>query len=298
MDLLRLRAGRLAVDLAPHAGGSIVRFAVEERDRAPVDLFRPTDIAMLTPGRANDSACYPLVPFSNRIADGRLIVEGRDIYLRPNAAGFRHPIHGDGWQRPWLVERSNETDVDLLYVHDRQGWPFPYRARQSFRLTEDALTVGISVQSTDPSPVPAGIGLHPFFVRDDDTTLVCRPQRVWLADAESLPTTRVDIPPRWDFSTPRKISGVALDNCFDGWDGHAVITWPSRRFSLEIEASPVFRHLVLYVPDGKSYFCVEPASHANNGFALHALGVEDVGYRLLANGDRLAGEVAFRVSNS
>ncbi len=295
MDLLRLRAGRLAVDLAPHAGGAVARFAIEGAD-GPVDLLRPTDIETLTNGRGNASSCYPLVPYSNRIADGRLIVEGRDIYLRPNWPGQRHPMHGDGWSRPWLVERANETDADLLYVHDRQGWPFPYRARQSFRLTEDALSIGISVQSGDPSPVPAGIGLHPFFVRDEDTTLSCRLARVWLADAEVLPTTRVDIPPRMDFSTPRKVSSVTLDNCFDGWDGRAVITWPSRRLRLELEASPVFSHTVIYIPEGRPYFCVEPVSHANNGFALHALGVEDVGYRLLANGDRLAGEVVFRVT--
>jgi aldose 1-epimerase len=295
MELLRLRAGRLAVDLAPHAGGSIARFAVEERDRPPVDLFRRTDPAYLTIGRGADSACYPLVPFSNRIADGRLIVDGRDIYMRPNTLGQKHPIHGDGWRRPWLVERFNDTDADLLYVHDRQGWPFPYRARQSFRLTEDTLTVGISIQSTDPSPVPAGIGLHPYFIRDDDTTLAARMKRVWLADADVLPTTRVDVPARWDFSTPRKVSGIALDNCFDGWDGVATVAWPSRRLKLDIEASPVFGHVVVYIPEGKPYFCVEPVSHANNGFALHALGVEDVGYRLLANGDRLSGEVAFRV---
>lgn len=297
MDLLRLRAGRLAVDLAPNAGGSIARFAVEERDRPPVDLLRPADPAALSAGRGAGSACFPLVPFSSRIADGRLIVDGRDIYMRPNTPGFKHPIHGDGWRRPWLVERANDTDADLLYVHDRQGWPFPYRARQSFRLTEDALTVGISMQSADPSPVPAGIGLHPYFARDDDTTLACRLQRVWLADAEVLPTTRVEIPPRWDFSNARKIANVVLDNCFDGWDGHADITWPSRGLRLDIEASPVFSHLVLYIPEGKPHFCIEPVSHANNGFALHALGVEDVGYRLLAKGDRLAGEVAFRLSN-
>jgi aldose 1-epimerase len=297
MDLLRLKAGRLVVDLAPHAGGSIARFAVEEKDRPPVDLLRPTDPSMLASGRGNNSACYPLVPYSNRISDGRLIVEGRDIYMRPNWPGQRHPMHGDGWRRAWLVERFSDTDAEFLYVHDRQGWPFPFRARQSFRLSEDALSISISLTSTDPSPIPAGIGLHPFFVRDEDTALECRLKRVWLADAEVLPTTRVDVPPRWDFSTRRKIDNMILDNCFDGWDGQAAITWPTRGYRMDIEASPVFGHLVIYIPDDRPYFCVEPVSHANNGFALHALGVEDVGYRLLANGDRISGEVSFRVSS-
>ena len=55
MDLLRLRAGRLAVDLAPHAGGSIARFAIEGAD-GPVDLLRPADLAALTGSRGNASS--------------------------------------------------------------------------------------------------------------------------------------------------------------------------------------------------------------------------------------------------
>jgi len=148
----------------------------------------------------------------------------------------------------------------------------------------------------DSSPVPIGVGLHPFFTRDDDTTLACKAARVWLADAEVLPTTRVEVPPRWDFSTQRKLGNIVLDNCFDGWDGQATITWPSRGLRVDIEASPVFAYAVIYVPEGRPYFCFEPVSHANNGFALHQLGVEDVGYRLLAKGDRLSGEAVFRVT--
>ena len=37
MSLLSLRAGRLALDLAPQVGGSIVRFTVDDA----IDLLRP-----------------------------------------------------------------------------------------------------------------------------------------------------------------------------------------------------------------------------------------------------------------
>lgn len=95
MTVLSLRAGRLAVDLAP-AGGSIARFAIETVGTI-IDLLRPTD--------SDAKACYPLVPFSNRIANGRLIVDGEEFVLAPNWPGQRHPMHGDGWARPWWVAR-------------------------------------------------------------------------------------------------------------------------------------------------------------------------------------------------
>ena len=85
----------------------------------------------------------------------------------------------------------------------------------------------------------------------------------------------------------RKVDGVALDNCFDGWDGHAAIAWPSRRLKLALEASQPFRHLVIYVPPGRDFFCVEPVSHANGLVGLSPLGP----------GATLAGEIVFRIFN-
>ena len=132
-----------------------------------------------------------------------------------------------------------------------------------------------------------GIGLHPYFVRDAATALACRSTAVWLGDAEVLPIERVDVPPHWDFSTLRRVDDVDLDNCFDGWDGRATIVWPNRGLRLELSASEPFRHAVIYVPPQRPYFCVEPVSHANG----------QVGASLLAAGETLAGEIAFRLSN-
>ena len=47
MTLLSLRAGRLAVDLAPQAGGSNARFAVEGAGNDAGDLLRPASKAAL-----------------------------------------------------------------------------------------------------------------------------------------------------------------------------------------------------------------------------------------------------------
>lgn len=284
MTLLSLRAGRLAVDLAPSAGGSIVRFTAGES----IDLLRQASADVIASGRGNNASCYPLVPFSNRIANGRLAVDGREIILKPNWPGMRHPMHGDGWARSWEVDRHDGRSADLAYVHDgREGWPFRYRARQSFRLEDDRLVVGMSIENLEARPVPAGLGLHPFFTRDADTELACQTGGVWRTDAEVLPIERVAVPPEWDFAVSRPVDGVVLDNCFDGWNGHAMIAWPRYGLRLNLTASEAFRHLVIYVPKGSRYFCVEPVSHASGA----------VGRSLLAAGATLAGEVVFRLSN-
>jgi aldose 1-epimerase len=281
MTLLSLRAGRLAVDLAPSAGGSIVRFTVDES----TDVLRPASAAAIASGQGNNASCYPLVPFSNRIANGRLAINGTEIFLEPNWPGVPHPMHGDGWARSWGVERHDAHSAELVYAHDgRDGWPFRYRAGQSFRLEGDRLVVGMSIENLEDRAVPAGLGLHPFFTRDSDTELACRVEGVWRADAEVLPVDRIAVPPEWDFAVSRPLDSVVLDNCFDGWDGRAMIRWPRLALGLVLEATEPFRHLVIYVPKGRPFFCVEPVSHANGA----------VERSLLPTGTTLAGEIVFR----
>jgi len=286
MTLLSLKTGRLGLELAPAAGGSVARLTIDG-----VDILRPTTGADIASGKGNDAAAYPLVPYSNRIGDGRLVFEGEAFHLERNWPGVAHAMHGDGWAHAWRVEKSDARSAEISYLHERAGgdggWPFRYRARQSYRLDDDRLTVRMALENLEDRPVPAGIGLHPFFVRDPDTELACRTKAVWTADADVLPIERIALPPQWDFGVARKVDGVVLDNCFDGWDGRAAITWPARRLQLALEASQPFRHLVIYVPPGRDFFCVEPVSHANGLVGLSPLGP----------GATLAGEIVFRISN-
>jgi len=289
VTLLSLRAGRLAVDLAPEAGGSIARFTVEGAGNDAGDLLRPASEAALGSGTGMDTACYPLVPYSNRIANGRLQFEGEVFHLAHNWPGIRHPMHGDGWRHPWQVLHHDRTRAELVYLHECGAagvdWPFRYRARQYFELDETNLTVGLSIENLEHRDVPAGLGLHPFFVRDADTELACCLAGVWRTDSEVLPLQRVPVPPEWDFSASRRVDGMGLDHCFDGWNGEATITWPQRGLRLVLSATEAFRHLVIYVPDGQRHFCVEPVSHANGG----------VGQTRLAAGATLGGEISFRL---
>ena len=148
-----------------------------------------------------------------------------------NWPGVNHPMHGDGWAHAWQVVRSDAQSAEIVYEHERAGdeggWPFRYRARQSYRLdVRSADRSTMSLENLEDRPVPAGIGLHPFFVRDADSELHCRTEAVWRTDAEVLPIERIVVPPAWDFSRSRNVNEVTLDNCFDGWDGRATIGWP------------------------------------------------------------------------
>src|SRR5205823_2055249 len=102
MTLLSLRTGRLTVELAPAAGGSVARLTVDGDD-----ILRPMTEADIGSGKGNNAAAYPLVPYSNRIKDGHLVFEGEAFHLERNWPGIGHPMHGDGWAHGWQVERSD-----------------------------------------------------------------------------------------------------------------------------------------------------------------------------------------------
>jgi aldose 1-epimerase len=285
MTLLSLRTGRLAIDLAPSAGGSVARFTVDG-----VDVLRPMTAADRETGKGNNASAYPLVPYSNRIKEGRLDFEGETFHLKRNWPGVNHPMHGDGWSRSWQVLRADAQGAEIAYEHERAGdeggWPFRYRACQAYRLDGDRFSVTMMLENLEDRPVPAGLGLHPFFVRDADTELQTHAQWIWTGDAEVLPIERIVTPAEADFSRPRNVNETRLDNGFDGWARHATIHWPRTGLRLELEASPTFGHAVIYVPPERPYFCVEPVSHANG----------QVGRTHLDAGATLCGEIVFRLS--
>ena len=88
--------------------------------------------------------CFPLVPYVNRIRDGRFTFRGREVHLQPNMAGDPSPLHGQGWLNAWTVEEAEEFDA-VRYRHEAGEWPWAYEARQLFNLDEGGLWLNLEL---------------------------------------------------------------------------------------------------------------------------------------------------------
>jgi aldose 1-epimerase len=289
-DLIHLRRSDVTLGLCPAIAGSIAAFRWRGQD-----VMRPAGTRLLTAGDPLEASCFPLVPFSNRIADGRFRFEGRAYQLAPNFPPEPHAIHGQGWQNPWQVAEREQGRAVLTLAHEVAGTPFDYQARQTFELRDDGLEVTIALIDQGAGPMPAGIGLHPYFTRTEGVTLRAALDHVWLSDARTLPRERVPVPDAWDLGRAPRVADLDLDHCFGGWDGRAVIHWPETDLRLSIDAEPPFGHLVVYVPPGADFFCVEPVSHVNDALNLAARGVGGTGLRTLRPGEQFAGRIRFTV---
>ena len=288
-DALVLAAESALVELAPTTGGAIARFTYRD-----IDVLRPVSDEARAAGNVRGYACYPLVPYSNRIANAQFVFEGRIHALARNFGDHPHSIHGVGWQRPWRVVANDAVSALLAFDHtpeveaDKHAWPWPFRATQQFALAADrsgaTLSARITIANTGATPFPFGLGFHPFFPRTASTELGFQADAVWETDATQLPTTRSAIPDAWRFDPPRALDAVALDNVFTGWRGEATLADRIRGVTTTIAADSATSFLVVYVPPARDFLAVEPVTHMTDAFNRAARFEDGTGSRTLGAG--------------
>jgi aldose 1-epimerase len=261
------------LELRPELGGAIGRFAV-----GPTEILRPTMAAATDP---LDAACFPLVPFCNRIPGGRFRFDGRDVALPPNMGRHPHPLHGQGWRAPWRVEQASAGTAKLAFDHADGDWPWRYRAFQYVELSSRSVRVTLSVTNLAETPMPAALGFHPYFPRAPDQRLKAEVSGVWLADDDQLPVRHHAGPWRKDWNGGDTVEDAELiDHCHTGWAGQAELT--SASGSTRVTASPNCRWLHVYAPPRADFFCVEPVGNMPDPF-----GGPDRGITRLAPGESL-----------
>lgn len=283
MELITLRADGAGLTLAPACGGAVTRYWLE-RDGATWEWLRPTPPEALRDAQPYLTAAFPLVPYSNRIREGRFTFRDRPVALPLNRPPEHHAIHGHGWQSAWRPVHVGPTEARLEYRHAVSEWPWPYRATQRFTLTPASLTVALTLTNEGDTPMPAGLGWHPYFPRTPRATITADVRSVWLTDREMMPTTLVPPAAAADPSHGVAVDTVALDNCFVGWNRRATIEWPERGAGLVMAAGPPLDYLVIFTPPGRPFFCAEPVSHVTDAFNLAAAGRADTGRQVLEPG--------------
>lgn len=290
MPTLRLENGVLCAEVLPEAGGGLLRFDLL-RDDDVMPIFRPGEAdAALRDTRT--LACYPLVPWSNRIGGGRFPFRGRTIEVPRTRGDEPYPLHGHGWLMPWHPVSQTATSVELAAMVDH-GRPFRYLALQRYVLAGNTLNIALTVRN-EGSPLPFGLGVHPFFPRTPDVQLRAGATAMWQSAPDNLPTVLNAPSADADFRKLRKLdASAAINHRFEGWDGRAEIVWPSRRVSVGITADTSC--YVLYTPVAYDFFCFEPVDHAINAHNLPGL-PQDHGLTILGTGQSLQRSYQFTVN--
>ena len=83
--IVELRAGPAVLGVSPGACGAVTRYAWE-REGDALEWLRPAAPDAVASRSPREMGCFPLIPFSNWIRDGRFTFRGRDVELPKNFA--------------------------------------------------------------------------------------------------------------------------------------------------------------------------------------------------------------------
>ena len=289
MGHVTLRQGKSAVTLSPDYGAAILRFTHDGQD-----MFKAVEPGWKLERDPLKTACFPLVPYSNRIRDGRFRFGGKDILLDFSEIGHAHALHGLGWSQPWTVTQQSDSECICVFRHIGDVWPWAFSATQSIVLSAGRLSITLSMTNESNSDMPAGLGAHPYFPNKKNARLRFSAAGVWLSDEELLPTTHVAVPSPWDVAQGRTLHDMTVDNCFTNFGGQARINWKGARYAIDIVADEVLSFAVVYVPEEPDYFCFEPVSHMNDAVNFEGQDIS-TGLRILSPGETVVATVSFTV---
>jgi aldose 1-epimerase len=150
---VQLSAGdaRLAVDLR---GGGMRRLVVGDWD--VLDGYPAGAVAEGWPGAV-------LIPWPNRVRDGRWTWQGRELQLDLHSPEQPHAMHGlVAWQ-PWSLLHEGPGQVTVgTTVEPHPGYPFRLAAAVDYGLTAEALTVTLRLRNIGLHDAPFGAGMHPY----------------------------------------------------------------------------------------------------------------------------------------
>jgi aldose 1-epimerase len=201
---------------------------------------------------------YVMAPWGNRLAAGPVEIGRRVVDLTSN---FRDgtAIHGQVYLRPW--EQRSEREFAVRAGGD--GWPWPYEARLLVEIEATTLRLGLSLLNLGDEPMPAGLGLHPWFRRPLELSIAA--QRVY-PDNLDAPSRPEPVAGEGDL----RALGPVRDDLDATWaelgDPPVRLRWPAPGIAAILSATTTGTlHVVAASPAEVDAVAVEPATNAPQG---------------------------------
>lgn len=163
----------------------------------------------------------PLIPWPNRLEDGRYSFDGVDHQLALTEPTRHNAIHGLLRWRPWVVTARDDDRVTMgTRLHPSPGYPFGLEVRIEYQLGPAGLTVRTTATNVGDRACPFGSGHHPYLSPGDGLVDACVLEvpaaiRVQTDSQRQLPTGTQPVDGTdFDFRRPRRLGGLEIDFAF------------------------------------------------------------------------------------
>ncbi|MBT8471654.1 MAG: hypothetical protein KJN99_03555 [Marinicaulis sp.] len=253
--MIVLKRGKSEAAIAPEYGGAVVYWRFDG-----VNILRPAQHLNAIKADIRNAACYPCVPYFGRLQN---VANGSGDIIKQDPtfpdADPMNALHGEGWVNAWRLVGQDECLAILEFEHTPWPgrFPYTYKARQRFTICEHSLSIELTIENYSSVPMPAGAGLHPFFEREESTTVRFNADRFWSPPGEDHLGTIGPVPDYLDYSGGGTLPEIGLDHSYAGFGGRAEIINGASRQTMSSDTP----HLHLYAPPGAGFFCLEPVTH-------------------------------------
>jgi aldose 1-epimerase len=161
-----------------------------------------------------------LMPWPNRIRDGRYHFDGAERQLSLSEPARHNAMHGlVRWER-WHVVSSAVDSLTLGFdLPPQPGYPWPLQLRTTWTVGQDGLRCDVHATNLGDRPGPFGFGAHPYLMppggRVDDVRLKVPARNRLLVDGRMLPIGAARVEgSEFDYTTARRIGAAMLDTAF------------------------------------------------------------------------------------
>ncbi|HBF29398.1 aldose 1-epimerase [Rhizobium sp.] len=276
------------IELQPQSGATVLSATWTKPGGQVIALLERLD----TPDAGLQSGCFVMVPFVNRIADGRFTFEGRDYSMPVNRPEPAVAIHGFSRDRPWQVMSASPDHAILQDTVSSGEHPWRYTVTMHVSIRQKGVRIALTLQNDGTEPLPFGMGLHPFIPYGPDTTITFAANGSFPSDHRGLPIAPLARPDGLACGETVPVQAWrGTDRCYLGWFTQAaMIHWPDRESAMVLSADGVFKHVHLFAPKDRNVFCVEPVSHFPDAINRPFLGC-DAAMAVLAPGESMSGSM-------
>ncbi len=279
--------------ILPETGASIAYGRVHIGGAAR-ELLRTT--AEADYDSASKTSSFIMMPWCNRIKDGILSFGGVEYQLRAEKDDGT-ARHGDVRKRAWDVVSADALHILLRLDSTRyadMNWPFRFTGEAEYRLDGRDFAWRLSLRNDDPRSMPGGFGYHPYFVREPKAVEIPCDSMFELVDYLAV-APPVPVSAALDFRAAKPLGTTPYNDLLTGRRGDQ----PSRLiyddFEIVLRSDPLFRHQLLFAPEGEPFYALEPMSNASDGFNLYQRGLAASGVFVLAPGETISAEVRLTV---
>lgn len=253
MRELRLGGDDLEAVILPEAGARLHRLSAFGHDllRTPQDPSEHLRDPFFW-------GAYVMAPWCNRSAAKPTAIGSRLVTLAPNFADGS-AIHGQVYARPWTLDPDGTT---CRITAGGDGWPWAYEVVLRPEVVDRTLGIRLELTNQSPDPMPAGLGLHPWWRQPLDLAL----------DAERVYPSNVQPPSRpllvaAELDLRRLASpATGLDATWTALRSPRVeLAWPAEGVGATLALSPSADHVVVATPANPDATAVEVQTNAPDG---------------------------------